>query len=85
MNVYILNASAYDTCQTLGAFTSYSAMLCWLKHKHNYSSKTTKHSTPTKGQFISTVNLGGVGWFLSYDSYVLISEHSVKTNRVEFK
>lgn len=86
MNVYILTAHRCDNYLTLGVFSSYSAMITWLKQKYGCKADTTGFSTLDSGSFVETITTHDVGgWQLTYDSHRFIGEHSVKTNKIEFK
>ena len=85
MKVYVLSfvGEVVDTVE--GVFVSYSAMVTWLKEKHNYESHH-RELTPTIGGFIKPLtDEHERRWFVVFEAHEVIGEHSHKTNMIQFK
>lgn len=94
MNVYVLSSTDYscvDFVYVEGVFASYEAMLQCVKDRF-----TTEKGEPLK-YLVTTQGYGccrfigdfldehGDGCKLKYSEYEVIGEHSVKTDKIEFK
>ena len=94
MNVYVLSSTDYngiDFAYVEGVFDSYEAMLQYVKDRF-----TTEKGEPLKYLVTAQgyVSCRFIGDFLDedgnerklkYSEYEVIGEHSVKTDRIEFK
>lgn len=86
MRVYILKASKSDGIEhTESAFSSYSAMLTWLKEKYNFESEITEYSSELHGLFKDKLLWFCNSYSLRYEAFDVIGEHSVTTDKIEFK
>jgi len=85
--VYVLTATYCDVKFTEGVFSSYAAMLTYLREKYEYTSEVTGLSDSECGVFVEQTNLGyGVAqWDLSYEAHDLIGETSHKTDKLVIK
>lgn len=84
--VYVLNSDDGEREYTEGVFSSFSALLTWLKETHNYESEYEENDYGG-GKFILTTNLDSVWttYELYYSSYNLIGETSHKTDKLKIK
>ena len=84
--VYVLTSDDGDCTYTEGVFSSFSALLIWLKETYNYESDFVDDEYGG-GRFTLTSKLGGVftRYELSYSSYDLIGETSHKTDKLVIK
>ena len=84
MKVYVLYTSDMDGYDyTKGVFSSYSAMLTWLKEKFEYVSKPCKQEV-TGGCFIDILDTQEGVYVVGYNVFDVIGEHSHKTNTIKF-
>ena len=85
--VYVLTAEYCDNSFTEGIFSSYAAMLTYLREKYEYTSEVTSLSNSECGVFVEQTTLGyGVAqWGLSYRVRDLIGETSHKTDKLVIK
>ena len=87
--VYVLTATyCGDDSFTEGIFSSYAAMLTYLREKYEYTSEVTSLSNNSDcGFFVEQTTLGyGVAqWELSYETHDLIGETSHKTDNLVIK
>ena len=86
--VYVLTATyCGDDSFTEGIFSSYAAMLTYLREKYEYTSEVTSLSDSDCGVFVEQTTLGyGVAqWGLSYEAHDLIGETSHKTDKLVIK
>jgi len=82
MRVYILISSCNgDECIDK-VFSSYSAMLTWLKEIKSFESELFEFSDESGGAF-KEKHLNK--YFLRYEAIDVIGEHSVTTDKIEFK
>lgn len=79
MRVYVLQLKDKDV-ELQGVFASFSAMTTWLKDEYNYSSEVFFENKDV-GVFENDLD-GCVVGYLKYD---VIGEHSVTTDKIEFK
>ena len=82
--VYVLTATYCDAKFTEGVFSSYAAMLTYLKDKYDYTSEVTGLSNKGSGAFIESTNFTSdiVSWDLTYEAHDLIGETSHKTDKL---
>ena len=85
--VYILTAEYCDDSFTEGVFSSYAAMLTYLREKYEYTSAVTSCSCCDCGVFVeqTTLGYGVTQWELSYEAHDLIGETSHKTDKLVIK
>ena len=86
--VYVLTATyCGDDSFTEGIFSSYAAMLTYLREKYEYTSEVTSLSDSGCGVFVEQTNLGYsvAQWDLSYEAHDLIGETSHKQTNLCFK
>ena len=82
MKVYVLNLHDMDDrATTAEVFSSYSAMITWLKVERNYSSKI-KDQDEFGGYFEDTFRSNGNDYFMCYRVHDLIGETSHKTDKL---
>ena len=81
---YVLTATYCEDSFTEGVFSSYTAMLTYLREKYDYTSEVTSLSDSECGVFVEQTILGyGVTqWDLSYVVHNLIGETSHKTGKL---
>ena len=84
--VYVLTSDDGDCMYTEGVFSSFSALLIWLKETYNYESDFVDDDFGG-GKFTLNSKLDGVFtlYELSYSSYDLIGETSHKTDKLVIK
>ena len=84
---YVLTATYCEDSFTEGVFSSYTAMLTYLREKYDYTSEVTSLSDSECGVFVEQTILGyGVTqWDLSYVVHNLIGETSHKTGKLVIK
>lgn len=85
MKVYILYTTSEDQHDCVeGVFSSYSAMVTWLKEKYNYTSELY-YQNEDCGNFLETLYTDCSKYDIGYYVFDVIGEHSHKTNTIEFK
>lgn len=85
MKVYVLyttSADQYDCVE--GVFSSYSAMVTWLKEKYDYTSDLY-YQNEDYGNFLEMLRDGFCVYDVEYKVFDVIGEHSHKTNTVKFE
>lgn len=84
MKVYVLRLSDSDGYATTeGVFSSYSAMVTWLKEKYDYTSDLY-YQNEDCGNFLEMLHDGFDEYDVGYNVFDVIGEHSHKTNTVKF-
>ena len=85
--VYVLTAVYYENENIVGVFSSYTAMLTYLKEKYDYESEISYTCGKDFGVFekLTSLYCGGIEWELSYNVYDLIGETSHKTDKLVIK
>ena len=86
--VYVLTATyCGDDSFTEGIFSSYAAMLTYLREKYEYTSEVSSLSNNECGVFVeqTTLSYGVAQWDLSYEVHNLIGETSHKTDKLVIK
>ena len=85
--VYVLTATYCDNSFTEGVFSSYAAVLTYLREKYEYTSEVTSLSNSECGFFVEQTTLGYsvAQWDLSYEAHDLIGETSHKTDKLTIK
>lgn len=83
MKVYVLTFEHDDdgNC-VIGVFSSYSAMLTYLKGQYDFDSHVTTWSDGTAGSFKSKLIDNGIHYYVDYVQYDVIGEHSALTGTI---
>lgn len=83
MRVYVLTFEHDDGGNyVIGVFSSYSDMLTYLKGRYDFDSPVTEWSDGTGGSFKSKLVVNGVHYYVDYDQYDVIGEHSSLTRTI---
>ena len=86
MRVYVLAFKHEDMGDSVeGVFSSYSAMITYLKDWYEYDVLGTTWSDDIDGKFVDKLNLGAVEVEVSYDTFNVLGEHSTLTNTLEIE
>ena len=88
MRVYILISQdrGYNE-DVVSVFTSYSAMVTWLKEKYDYESELYSSATENYGRFKNEICLfEGVDYEYSiyFEAHDVIGEHCPRTDKLKF-
>jgi len=86
--VYILKSVDWELNKyTEGVFSSFSAMVTWLKNEHGYESELDESSNEIYGVFKKETNLESLmeTFKLHYEVHDLIGETSHKTDKLVIK
>ena len=86
MRVYILISQDRGYNQdVLSVFTSYSAMVTWLKEKYNYESELYSSATENYGRFKKEIYLhGDSDYSIHFEAHDVIGEHCPRTDKLKF-
>lgn len=86
MKVYVLTFEHDDTGNyVIGVFSSYSAMLTYLKGQYDFDSRVTEWSDGKGGSFKSKLIDDGIHYYVDYVQYDVIGEHSTLTHTLQIK
>lgn len=83
MKVYVLTFEHdNDGNYVIGVFSSYSAMLTYLKGQYDFDSPVTRWSDGKGGSFKSKLFDDGIHYYVDYTQYDVIGEHSALTGTI---
>ena len=72
----------YIVDSVIGVFSSYSAMLTYLKGRYDFDSPVTEWSDGKGGSFKSKLIDNGIHYYVDYVQYDVIGEHSALTGTI---
>lgn len=83
MKVYVLAFKHDDIGDSvIGVFSSYSAILTYLKGQYDFNSPVTAWLDDTGGSFKSKLFENGIHYYVYYTQYDVLGEHSALTGTI---